>query len=251
MLTSIGSMQNQLPKCIVPSGNTKGDRILPAFCKSFNGQILRKSKHKHIKDLVIFGLKNPKLFKICDNFWYIDNGYFLQSNPRSKMNGYYRIVRNSFYSSGKEAVSCDKRFNSFKVKLSSWRKGGSKIILVPPSNYLSPVINEKDWLVKTKTEIRKYSDRPIEVSTKKKPINWNDDIWCIVVCSSNILVDSLIRGIPVISTRFTNIGSLKEIENPPSEDSRKILYRLANLQWNMKEIKNGLAWSMLNDSRTC
>lgn len=242
------------PVYLAPLKSHKAFVTVQSFIQgSGGGKILKPdwaSVNKVNEDIIIWGLKEPELFEKSDNFWYLDNGYFHRSEPRTAFNGYYRIVRNGLYGDGNHLINAlhsGDKWDSYGIRLQKWRGGkGSKIVLVPPTEWVVNIINEHKWVENTKKTLSQYTDRPIEISTKEKPINWDDDIWCIVVCFSNIQVDALIRGIPVITTKYTNIGKLEDIETPPDESSREVLLGLAGKQWTIEEMKNGTAWRELN-----
>ena len=105
--------------------------------------------------------------------------------------------------------------------------------------------NINDWTNSVTSEIKKYSDRQIKISTKDNPITLSDEIWCLVTAISNTQVDALINGIPVITTHGTKIGQLSNIESPIQ--NRDILAKMVCQQWTLKEIESGLAWKELNE----
>ena len=119
-------------------------------------------------------------------------------------------------------------------------------MVVPPSPYMSNMLNLKKWTDNTINTIRRYSDRPIEISTKKTPLIVNNKIWCVVSCMSNVITKCLIKGVPVITTHFSKIGSIENIESDLIYD-RQILANMAYHQWHHTEISSGKAWKELQE----
>ena len=99
-----------------------------------------------------------------------------------------------------------------------------------------------DWLVDTLRELRENTDRPITIS-EKGGITLEDCIencWCLVTHHSNAAVEAMSRGIPSIVTG-RGLGVISDVENPPMD--RSSFAYLANNEWTLKEIEEGLPWN--------
>ena len=80
------------------------------------------------------------LIKKVKNFFYIDHGYFKQSNRKFTSNktkiiqldGYFRIVHNNFWHNGLGDKSRD-RFDKLNINLKDQIKKGDYIILSEPT----------------------------------------------------------------------------------------------------------------------
>lgn len=231
----------------LPGTPQEKKNLIKILANNCCGPVFERVLNKEqFKNSAIVGIHTQKLlFEISENYWYIDNPYFLRDFARNESlshnsNRYYRVVKNGLYNDGK-GDNDPKRFNSFDIKLSEWKTNGEKIVVVPASDFLSKVVGSPNWLQDVLSEIKKYTDRPIEVSHRGiNPVNYQDSIWCIVTMSSNVQAEALINGVPVITTHYTKLGSLQDIENPPVEQSREILYNLAQQQWTVKELVNGV-----------
>ncbi len=204
-----------------------------------------------------------EVLRRAKNFWYIDNGYYLRSHVLdASCLGFYRVQFNRMYGKPIGNKPWD-RFWKFAemsklpradrapkqfVGLKDWRSLRKDFIyLAPPSKYMAPVINRQTWTEDTIEELKKYTDRPIVVGSKDKKLDFEDDCpWCVVTCISNLQVECMMQGCPVITTDFTNIGSLADIENPPM-GVRQILADLAYQQWTLKQFRSGQAWEELNE----
>ena len=76
-----------------------------------------------------------------------------------------------------------------------------------------------------------------------------ENCWCAVARTTNGAVDAIINGVPVITPdpacMAFGVSShfLTEILEPCTPDRSQWLYDLAYSQWNIEEMKSGLAWS--------
>jgi len=163
----------------------------------------------------------------------------------------------------------------FKKQIDSWNKKGSKILVLPPTNAIANFFNATDWLPKTLATLRQNTDRQIDVREKPynptvtldhvgatvkidKPtvhtgnIEWKD-YHAIVTYNSNTLVASLENGVPVFCEPTCAAAPISEtdyskIETPKYGDRIALFSSLAYNNWTMKEMANGTAWRMLNES---
>ena len=199
-----------------------------------------------------------ELFKKVKNFYYIDHGYFKQSersfNKSStniiQLNGYFRIVHNDFWHNGKGNKSSD-RFASLNLEIEDLKKYGDYIILSEPTNEAKNYYNLHNWVDKTKEKLKKYTDRNIIVHNRESKIPLNDLLkgaWAFISDHSSAGFKSMLKGVPAYFTNSTlkNIGSIENIER--HDIDYNIFNNLAYEQWNIEEIKNGAAWEYLSNS---
>ena len=223
--------------------------------------------------IVLRGILKKKWIHRCweDNrdFYYIDTGYFGNEPTQSNPNGWkywHRIVKNDLQHN--EIINRpDDRFIAFKKKFQPWKKDGRKILIAAPDE--KPMkFYEKDlekWLEETVTEIKKYTDRPIEIRQRNKQRSnrlitntlkdaLNDNVFALVTFNSNAAVESVFEGIPVFTLAPTSAASpvglqdLSKIENPYYPDKDKLYAwgcHLAYGQFHISEIKTGKAKRML------
>ena len=284
MQTSIINTVSKLPKIYLPSNHLKGFKVLKSFAEGL-GYPLEKIKiyndkdHNKIRRLIneinnndlvaVFGIKHGQqdIMKKFVDVFYIDNGYFLRSDPLNACNGYYRVCLNNPYGSleDKERNKPWDRFEQMGLKLKpKQQKRKDFVYLAAPSELMCKqfkyykncknITYEKpeDWINRTVKKLRSYTDREIVVGSKhKNKTNIKKDIpWCVVTCMSNIQIDCLIEGIPVITTNFSNLGDFKYIEDHGGmldfEAERQILADLSYKQWTLKQFSSGQAWRELN-----
>ena len=78
-----------------------------------------------------------------------------------------------------------------------------------------------------------------------------ENCWCAVARTTNGSVDAIINGVPVITPdpacMAFKVSShyLTEILEPRTPDRTQWLYDLAYSQWNIEEMKSGLAWEYI------
>ena len=246
-------MIDKLPVAAYTSGQIN-QKICRAFAKGCGGQY--KPVDKAGKNIATYGIKrgSDKAIKRASTYYYIDHGYFGKGDPH-RADGYYRITKDGFIHNGEGSHSWD-RFERFNLKMRPWRERGRYIILVPPSFPVGKFLcwPQDKWIKDVKRELKEYTERPIVVSIKKKGQKFKGsqleqyfkDAWVVITHTSNVQVDALLAGIPVITTsEFRKIGDLSEVENPPQ--NRDFLKNLAYNQWTLKEIESGQAWRELNE----
>lgn len=202
---------------------------------------------------VVYGILRGcgDIVKQCEwvgrDYFHIDHGYF----KRGHYEGYYRISRNGFqYKGGIDGYS-PKRWESLEIRLKSWRKSGSHVIICPISPVLADHlgINPQKWLETVVQEVSKHTERPIIVKHKDgTPLTTAlQDAWCLVTHASNAGVDAIIQGIPVIAladSALTPVSwRLADIESPHYPDREPWAWTLAHQQWTLDEMRRGECWN--------
>lgn len=163
------------------------------------------------------------------------------------------------------------------VTLKPWRTDGNHILILcqRPKGWNMMGNDQDQWLDKTISKIRKYSQRPIVVrmhpgdGTRFKQIekiqkrygklisisekeNIRDELvncWCAVGFNSTPNVVSAIEGVPVYLEDPTHswaadiaFTDLSMIENPPLPDRMKWSKKIANIHWSNDEVIQGKLW---------
>lgn len=236
------------------STNPTSKKLANAFSKPINGCTAAKWEDVN-QDLVttIFFFGVPELWPLFDHVknknldWlYADKGYFGRGT-------YYRISKNSIQLNKLDDVS-EKRLKKFNIRFKDQKKNGSKILLCPQSDIFFRLhgLTRESWVRDTIKEIRKYSDRPIEVRDKNMNnteldfSNSLEDVHAVIVYTSIAGVQSAINGVPCFATgdgvsRLFSSGLIENIENPTiPENIYQIACALANNQWTIGEIKSGM-----------
>lgn len=223
-------------------------KVVTAFAKGCGGQITYEPQGEFIAS---YGLKRGTIetYKQSKSFIYIDKGYYFPSNHPYNFSGYYRVCFNSLIYNGEGNYNLD-RFSKFKYTLHPWKKDGRHVIFCPilsiPAQFYN--IDVDNWTRQMYNKIQRYTDRPIIVSTKANKVNakqYFKNAHCLITFNSNIMVEALIEGVPIISLSPDRpIGSIEEIENPIYD--RQILANLAYQQWTLAQMESGQCWHELS-----
>lgn len=186
--------------------------------------------------------------------WYmIDNAY----TDRWR-DFYFRVTKGRMQHSGVGKGSAS-RFEQQRIQILRWRRSGTEVIVCPQSEaFMRDVAKRPDWLSETIATLKLHTDRPIVVrgpSIIGLP-GFHHVIrraHALVTWTSCSAVNALFLGVPVFVLGEDSIArpyaetDLSKIETPRYDVDREQLGRLiAANQWTVEEIKNGLAWKMLN-----
>tara|TARA_B110000196_G_C21092330_1_gene638191 strand:+ start:122 stop:898 length:777 start_codon:yes stop_codon:yes gene_type:complete len=206
------------------------------------------------KPIAAYGYKRGtgEAIKKSNDFWYLDHGYFKQSsrnfiNNRVTLNspdGYFRIVHNNFWDSGKGDHKAD-RLKKLNLNFNENKNKGSYIIISEPTEYALNYYDLHNWTEKTIKKISKISDRKILIHNRGSKIPLKvllKDAWAFVSDHSSAGFLSILEGVPAYFTNnvLSNIGCLEELEK--GLINYQALNNLAYGQWNMAEIDSGEAW---------
>ena len=176
------------------------------------------------------------------------------------------------------------RWPLFNHTLKPWKQTGNKILILgqhDASEQWSGMPSMNIWFEQQINEIRKYTDRPIQVRPHpRNPIgfdykkykdvslvrpvmdrntvddtNFKDtlkDAWAVVNHSSNPAIEAVINGIPVFVSADSlcyDVGnhSLADINNPKMPDRREWTEKLSYTEWFEDEIENGSPWQRIRN----
>ena len=184
-------------------------------------------------------------------FFYIDHAYFDRGHGKS-----YRITRNA-YEAGPVRHCPRDRLASLALEVAPWRKGGTEIIVCPPTEYFMKAHGCADWLETTMDTLRSLTDRPIVVREKPKAGESSMPLpqalataHALVTHSSNVAIEAACLGTPVFvspTSAAAPVGrtDLAMIETPAYPDREPWLAHLAYNQFSFDEIRSGTAWRLL------
>ena len=221
------------------------------------------------------GILKKKIMRKCldddRTFYYMDTGYFGNEVTVSNPNGWkywHRIVKNDLQHNMIIPRS-DDRWKQFNKKFSPWKKDGRKILIAAPDE--KPCrhydIDLDEWLDKTVNEIKKHTDRSIEIRSRnpnrtQRMVNdtlqqaLQKDVFALVTFNSTAAIESIFNGIPAFTLAPSNAAApvasqdLSMIDKPyyPSSDQ---LYawacHLAYGQFHISELKSGRAKHLLKE----
>lgn len=235
---------------------------------------------KPISDVAVFYGLRGKLMQILKT--YVDAGKtavlidlgFWGRHDGGRLAGYHKFVINGLqpgdYFNSKEHPA--NRFNKFGIDLKPYNPEGEYILLAGMSGKaasvygLAPEQYERNMV----REIRKYTDMPIVYRPKptfqdatkidgaiysgpEEDLNGVLEKAKIVVSHhSNVAVDAIVAGKPVIvgaqcvaSCFSNNVGEgfLGNVFFPTDSARLQWLYNIAYTQWNVREMRTGVAWN--------
>ena len=246
-ITTIGGHMSQ-HLCKAFAQGCRGDLTV---CDSNGNFTVPPSLKRSCDSIATYGILrgSGEAMKKAKDFWYIDHGY-LGARKAPLLSGYFRITKNALWHNGKGDHPSDRLEDMLAsagpARIRPRKKDGKNIILIPPSRYMAPYLGLENWANETISKIKKYTDRPIIISSKEKnPIYQAlNDAWVVVTDHSNAAVDALMHGVPIIMTNpDREYGKIKNIEEPLFDHS--ILNSLCYNQWTIAEIKTGKAWREL------
>jgi len=232
-------------------------KLAYAFAKGCKGTITDE-KELFPGPVALFG--SPALWPVLreaqrqNRIWhYADHGYW-------RKGVYYRITTNAYQHDG-IGDATPTRFLNHRRPVQPWRSTGSHIVICPNSaiHFELHGSNVDTWLRDVQSQLRQHTDREIRVRWKTdrrvKPLSEDlVDAWAVVVYSSASAIEALIAGVPVFtlapfaaSVRM-GLSDLSQIEHPYLPDDREpFLWNLADHQWTINEIFDGVAWRTLRE----
>ena len=248
------------------------DEYLEAFVQGCGGIISEfESEIDTEIPLVIRGVggNSRRAIKHCwdtdREFYALDSGYW--GNDKSKSKGWHRITKNALQHTGPIIERPDDRLKMIGYNYKKFTKG-RKILICPPSDKVMMLFDQPsatEWVKNTIAELKKYTDRPIEV--RLKPIRQErvsnktmaqaleDDVHCLVTYNSIAATEALMNGKPAIAlgpnaAQVLCNTSLLEIENlniPTKDEMYAFMTHLSYCQFSKREMLTGAAWRIINE----
>jgi hypothetical protein len=222
--------------------------------------------------LVIRGLGggSQKAIRRCKaegrDFYAMDTGYF--GNGKHKI--WHRITKNNLQNLGPIIERPYDRLSLIEYEYTPIYSG-AKILICPPSDKVMNLFNQaaaNEWVNTTIEEIKKYTDRPVEVRMKPSRtdrITTNtiqqalaNDVHCLVTYNSIAATEALMAGRAAISlgpnaAQMVSETDLSKIENPKVPNKDEMMAYMAHLsycQFRQSEMEDGYAWKILQETYT-
>jgi len=241
-----------------------------------SGNRLTSSASDTAKPLVVRGvIKKHHVDKCIEtgrDFYYVDTGYFgnfpSKGNPGGKKL-YHRVVKNENQHTAIRDVPED-RWQSLqemdqRLKWQGWKKYDKKILLIMPNPKACKYYNHNydKWVEKTKADLKKYIDLPVEVRYKGSRSERNHErsiydvfdsgVYATVAFNSIAALESVLYGIPAFvsvpcAASILASNDLSRLANPFYPDIADIHKQACNLaygQFTIEEMKSGKAWKII------
>lgn len=201
---------------------------------------------------------------------YVDLGYW-HRKKHTRFDGYHKVSVNSRHPTAyfQNVEHPTDRARRLALRVEPWRTSGREVVVAGMSAKASAAegMAAEQWERKTIARLRRLTPRPIIY--RPKP-SWHEarpiegaifdrktplpevfrTAHAIVTHHSNVGVDALLAGVPVISldgaASVLGSGRLEDIEEPPRPDGRdQWVADLAYCQWTLDEMRSGLCWQHL------
>jgi hypothetical protein len=229
--------------------------------------------------VLLRGISSNKIIKEIErqnqDWYFIETGYlgnYKSENNRTGRKIFHRIVKNAMQHDNIMDVPNDRyqelvKFNP-AMEYKGWRKGGSKILVVLPTDKPFQYYGEdrEAWIKWVENTIRAHSDREIvwrEKTPRAERTNntiydaLDDDIHALVTYNSVAAVEAIQAGIPAFALAPTAAAPLASndlalIEDPP-RPSETLVYKwlcsIAYGQFSLEEIISGRAWRLVLENQ--
>lgn len=204
-------------------------------------------------------------------WFYIDNAY---TDPQRGQ--YFRVTKNALQVDGALRYSDGKRFARLGIQVSDWRDDPNGHILVIPQSddFMKSTLGRKsDWTHETIQKLKAWApDRRLHIRpwTRDKTVAYRElhadliGASLLVTWSSAAAITALYEGIPAISesgaasalTGPLTSESIATPRRPTTAERTRFLEILADNQWTLDEMRDGIAWRALcgiaeSSEKTC
>jgi len=217
--------------------------------------------------VVIRGIAKRKQIHTCwetkRDFYYVDTGYF--GNGKRKL--YHRITKNHLQNIYPIINRPRDRLMAAGYQPHKFSRG-SNILICPPSAKVMKFydLDLDQWMEETLLELKQHTDRnivirlkqPREVRTHTNTLEdaLSKDVHCLITFNSIAATEALLLGKPAITlgpnaAHFLCKHSLADVEDlyvPTLDEVEEWAANLAYSQFTELEMRNGYAWSILNEN---
>ena len=186
--------------------------------------------------------------------------------PSSKKE-YHRVTKNNLQNLGPIIERPFDRLKKLNWKYKKHNKQAKKILICPPSQKVMKFYGHDldSWMTNLVTEIKKYTDRPIEIRTKpprSERVTTNtiwqalDDTYCLITYNSIAATEALLYSVPAITlapnaasvlcnTEISNLSSNLHI--PTKDELYAFAGHLSYCQFTQAELASGYAYDIINN----
>jgi lipopolysaccharide biosynthesis glycosyltransferase len=243
------------------------DPYMESFILGCGGQLTNYDKIVESKIPVVFrGITKAKHMRACAeqgrDYYYIDTGYF--GNARKKF--FHRITKNAMQNTGPIIERPFDRLEATGWHRSKFRKGNDILLCPPSAKAMSAFGLDLDiWMQETIATIKTYTDRKIVIrnkvsrrertATDTMEMALSRNVHCLVTFNSIAATEAILLGKPAFAlgpnaAHAVSLSDLSQIETPkiPTVDELEAwAAHLAYCQFSEAEMKDGTAWSILNE----
>lgn len=227
--------------------------VMSAFSEGCKGQILPPLR-LYEGTAALYGILRgcQEVIKQCEqignSYIALDHGYI----GHDHFGGYYRVSRNARQASvrGTGNYPSD-RWELLHRELRPWKRTGRNVLIIPLTGATSDFygFDGDKWLDNVVDRTKRHTDRNIVIRPKPKPGQGTpidkdlQDAHCIITHSSNVAVDALLMGVPVLTLGESSANgiswSFENIESPVWPDREPWLFELCYRQFTLNELRRG------------
>ena len=205
--------------------------------------------------VVLWGyLRGPgRIFRYAlDNsvdFYYLDHAYLRRNTKnRNFPNAMYRITKNAMQPlvmRERPSDRWDRHFGGTRIK--NWVNGDT-VLLCPPSKTYRQNFDVSGWEEMMGWSLSAKCQKlglKLKVRNKgdKDPIDWSA-LHTVVTYNSNIAVEALMNGVPVIAENSVCRPVSGTLENPWRGERMPFFHHLAYSQFTIHEFRSGEAYAI-------
>lgn len=181
----------------------------------------------------------------------VENGYIANDrNVRTR----YAVALHAHNGQGTWRHGGPERWRALGVEVLPYRQRGGHILVCPNRSFGIPgLMMPPIWPEDVVKRLARVTDRPVRVRAHPgngpPRVPLEDDLrdaWAVVIWSSSVGVESLVRGIPVICEApkwickgATDPRGIKSVDVVALPDREQALNDLAWAQWHISEIERG------------
>ena len=197
---------------------------------------------------VFYGVDDSNLrdWRIARNsgepWWYIDNSYF--DKVRGKQ---FRVTRDALQlRNARYVISTGDRFDRLELRVQPWQHNPAGHWLVCPQSdsFMHTIAQAPDWFKQVTPAEGEVRVRPWLRDKLKRQATLVEDLQgarCLITHTSAAAVGALLEGIPAFVSEQSAVSGVKF-----GSDRYPVFHALADAQFTLNEMKQGLAWAMLN-----
>lgn len=178
-------------------------------------------------------------------WFYLDNSFF--DSVRGQQ---YRVARNALQINAMSHASDGKRFDALGLPISPMRNNlKGHVVIIEQSPSFMQFVGAPNWysnevaLWKCNKRLRPWSADKLKLQT-----SLHGDLvgaWCLTTHSSAAAITALLAGIPVVVDQMSAVAGLRLSTDNSVDDRRQAFNVLADHQWTLNEMKEGMAWAKL------
>jgi len=175
-------------------------------------------------------------------WWYIDNSFF--DKVRGKQ---FRVARNAIQLRNARFVkSTGDRFERLELRVQPWQHSVNGHWLVCPQSesFMRDIVRAPNWFAQVIPAEGEVRVRPWLRDKLKRQATLVEDLQgarCLITHTSAAAVGALLEGVPSFVSQMSAVSGVKF-----GSDRYPVLHALADNQFTLKEMQQGLAWLMLH-----